>query len=119
MVDSRLLGLVEHSRKYIVLGVLVQWIGLLGSIAAVLSMAFVMQQAWEGQVTRKLILSMTVIVITAIAVRCLSNYAASMLSYRASVNAKKTLRSQIYGKLLKMGPAYTDHTSTSGLYRLL
>ncbi|MGR6128686.1 DUF454 family protein [Paenibacillus sp. SER-28] len=115
MVDSRLLGLVEHSRKYIVLGVLMQWIGLLGSIAAVLSMAFVMQQAWEGQVTRKLILSMTVIVIAAIAVRCLSNYAASMLSYRASVNAKKTLRSQIYGKLLKMGSAYTDHTSTSGV----
>lgn len=119
MVDSRLLGLVEHSRKYIVWGVLVQWIGLLGSIAAVLSMAFVMQQAWEGQVTRKLILSMTVIVIAAIAVRCLSNYAASMLSYRASVNAKKTLRSQIYSKLLKIGPAYTDHTSTSGLFRLL
>lgn len=118
MVDSRLLGLVEHSRKYIVLGVLVQWIGLLGSIAAVLSMAFVMQQAWEGQVTRKLILSMTVIVIAAIAVRCLSNYAASMLSYRASVNAKKTLRSQIYGKLLKMGPAYTDHTSTSGVIQV-
>ncbi|WP_134904678.1 DUF454 family protein [Paenibacillus polymyxa] len=118
MVDSRLLGLVEHSRKYIVLGVLVQWIGLLGSIAAVLSMAFVMQQAWEGQVTRKLILSMTVIVIAAIAIRCLSNYAASMLSYRASVNAKKTLRSQIYGKLLKMGPAYTDHTSTSGVIQV-
>ncbi|WP_431087419.1 YbaN family protein [Paenibacillus sp. 8b26] len=47
MVDSRLLGLVEHSRKYIVLGVLVQWIGLLGSIAAVLSMSFVLQQAWD------------------------------------------------------------------------
>ncbi|UMY53626.1 MULTISPECIES: DUF454 family protein [Paenibacillus] len=118
MVDSRLLGLVEHSRKYIVWGVLVQWIGLLGSIAAVLSMAFVMQQAWEGQVTRKLILSMTVIVIAAIAVRCLSNYAASMLSYRASVNAKKTLRSQIYSKLLKIGPAYTDHTSTSGVIQV-
>ncbi|MEJ3717902.1 DUF454 family protein [Paenibacillus polymyxa] len=118
MVDSRLLGLVEHSRKYIILGVLVQWIGLLGSIAAVLSMAFVMQQAWEGQVTRKLILSMTVIVMAAIAVRFLSNYAASMLSYRASINAKKTLRSQIYGKLLKLGPSYTDHTSTSGVIQV-
>ncbi|MCJ1221430.1 DUF454 family protein [Paenibacillus polymyxa] len=118
MVDSRLLGLVEHSRIYIILGVLVQWIGLLGSIAAVLSMAFVMQQAWEGQVTRQLILSMTVIVIAAIAVRFLSNYAASMLSYRASINAKKTLRSQIYSKLLKMGPSYTDHTSTSGVIQV-
>ncbi|KAF6562289.1 DUF454 family protein [Paenibacillus sp. EKM202P] len=118
MVDSRLLGLVEHSRKYIILGVLVQWIGLLGSIAAVLSMAFVMQQAWEGQVTRKLILFMTVIVMAAIAVRFLSNYAASMLSYRASINAKKTLRSQIYGKLLKLGPSYTDHTSTSGVIQV-
>ncbi|MBE0340990.1 DUF454 family protein [Paenibacillus sp. 28ISP30-2] len=118
MVDSRLLGLVEHSRKYIVLGVLVQWIGLLGSIAAVLSMSFVLQQAWTGQVTRKLILSVTAIVIAAIAVRCLCNYAASMLSYRASVNAKKTLRSQIYGKLLKLGPAYTDHTSTSGVIQV-
>ncbi|AZH30716.1 DUF454 family protein [Paenibacillus sp. M-152] len=118
MVDSRLLGLVEHSRKYIILGVLVQWIGLLGSIAAVLSMAFVMQQAWEGQVTRKLILFMTVIVMAAIAVRFLSNYAASMLSYRASINAKKTLRSQIYSKLLKLGPSYTDHTSTSGVIQV-
>ncbi|MGG1943085.1 DUF454 family protein [Paenibacillus polymyxa] len=118
MVDSRLLGLVEHSRKYIILGVLVQWIGLLGSIAAVLSMAFVMQQAWEGQVTRQLILSMTVIVIAAIAVRFLSNHAASMLSYRASINAKKTLRSQIYSKLLKLGPSYTDHTSTSGVIQV-
>ncbi|QOH63294.1 DUF454 family protein [Paenibacillus polymyxa] len=118
MVDSRLLGLVEHSRKYIILGVLVQWIGLLGSIAAVLSMAFGIQQAWEGQVTRKLILFMTVIVMAAIAVRFLSNYAASMLSYRASINAKKTLRSQIYGKLLKLGPSYTDHTSTSGVIQV-
>ncbi|MCV9948776.1 DUF454 family protein [Paenibacillus sp. BT-177] len=118
MVDSRLLGLVEHSRKYIILGVLVQWIGLLGSIAAVLSMTFGIQQAWEGQVSRKLILSMTVIVMAAIAVRFLSNYAASMLSYRASINAKKTLRSQIYGKLLKLGPSYTDHTSTSGVIQV-
>ncbi|MGG4221428.1 DUF454 family protein [Paenibacillus jamilae] len=118
MVDSRLLGLVEHSRKYIILGVLVQWVGLLGSIAAVLSMTFVMQQAWEGQVNRQLIISMTVIVITAIAVRFLSNYAASMLSYRASINAKKTLRSQIYSKLLKLGPSYTDHTSTSGVIQV-
>ncbi|MGR6764769.1 DUF454 family protein [Paenibacillus sp. T2-29] len=118
MVDSRLLGLVEHSRKYIILGVLVQWIGLLGSIAAVLSMTFGIQQAWEGQVTRKLILFMTVIVMAAIAVRFLSNYAASMLSYRASINAKKTLRSQIYGKLLKLGPSYTDHTSTSGVIQV-
>ncbi|MEE4568537.1 DUF454 family protein [Paenibacillus polymyxa] len=118
MVDSRLLGLVEHSRKYIILGVLVQWIGLLGSIAAVLSMTFGIQQAWEGQVSRKLILSMTVIVMAAIAVRFLSNYAASMLSYRASINAKKTLRSQIYSKLLKLGPSYTDHTSTSGVIQV-
>ncbi len=118
MVNSRLLGLVEHSRKYIILGVLVQWIGLLGSIAAVLSMTFGIQQAWEEQVTRKLILFMTVIVIAAIAVRFLSNYAASMLSYRASINAKKTLRSQIYGKLLKLGPSYTDYTSTSGVIQV-
>jgi ABC-type transport system involved in cytochrome bd biosynthesis fused ATPase/permease subunit len=41
-----------------------------------------------------------------------------MLSYRASVNAKKTLRSQIYSKLLKIGPAYTDHTSTSGVIQV-
>ncbi|WP_244310746.1 DUF454 family protein [Paenibacillus ottowii] len=118
MVDGRLLGLVEHSRKYIILGVLVQWIGLLGSIAAVLSMAFGIQQAWEGQATRKLILSITVIVMAAIAVRFLSNYAASMLSYRASINAKKTLRSQIYSKLLKLGPSYTDYTSTSGVIQV-
>ncbi|MDQ0494948.1 hypothetical protein [Paenibacillus brasilensis] len=56
LVNSRLLGLVEHSRKYILWGVLVQWIGLLGSIAAVLSMSYVLEQAWAGQVTRKLIL---------------------------------------------------------------
>ncbi|RAU99861.1 DUF454 family protein [Paenibacillus sp. YN15] len=113
MMNGRLLSLVEHSRRYILLGVAVNWIGLLANIAAVISIAILLQRVWEGRPTGKLVLVAGSITALALAVRLLCSYLATMLAYRASVNAKKSLRSQIYRKLLKLGSSYRSKVSTS------
>lgn len=113
MMNGRLLGLVEHARKYIVLGILVNWIALLGNIAAVISIAMLLQGVWEETPSGNLIAASAIITALALAMRLACSYLAAMLAYRASVNAKKSLRAQIYRKLLKLGPSYRSKASTS------
>ncbi|MHA7965606.1 ABC transporter ATP-binding protein/permease [Paenibacillus sp. CAU 1782] len=113
MMDMRLLGLVEHSRKYIALGVLVNWIGLISNICAILTIGLMLQKAWDGEASRSFSLIGAGVVALAMLIRLLCSYGGSLLSWRASVNAKRTLRSRIYSKLLKLGGGYSEKTSTS------
>lgn len=113
MFNGRLLGLVEHSKTYIALGVAVNWIALLSNMAAVISITILLQRAWEGEVEDRLLLITAAIVAGAITVRLCCGYTGAMLSFRASANAKRTLRSRIYGKLLKLGATYKEKVSTA------
>ncbi|MFB5761657.1 DUF454 family protein [Paenibacillus medicaginis] len=118
MMDSRLLALVEHSRQYIALGVLMNWIGLLANVCAVITVATMLQRGWEGQLTGGFTLLACGIIAGSIGIRCICAYVASLLSWRSSNNAKQTLRTSLYRKLLKLGVGYTERTSTAGAVQI-
>lgn len=118
MMNGRLIGLVEHAKKYIVLSVLVNWLSLLCNIAAVVSMVHLLEGAWKEELSGRSILITGCIVAAAIAVRFVCNYKATMLASQAAINAKKALRSRIYRKLLKLGSAYTEKASTAEMVQV-
>ena len=50
-----------------------------------------------------------------VVVRFVCDMASPRFSHTASAQAKKTLRSRVYQKLLVLGMAYTSHTTTAGI----
>lgn len=114
MMDGRLLSMVAHSRKYIALGVFTNWIGLLANICAIITVATMLQYAWDGRLSSSFTFNACLIIAGAIAIRLVCAYISSLLSWRASNNAKHTLRARLYSKLLRLGSGYTEQTSTAG-----
>ena len=118
MINGRLLALVRKSDYYIGLIVLINWISLLCSVAAVGAIGYLLQQARENTLTGSALTWAASIVLIAIAIRFACHYGAAMRSYRVSVNAKKELRSRIYRKLLRLGSTYTEKASTAEVIQL-
>lgn len=118
MFNGRLIGLVEHAKKHIVLSVFFNWLSLLSNIAAIVSMVLLLDQAWKGELSGRSILVTAGVVAGAIVIRFGCNYKATMLSSQAAINAKKALRSQIYRKLLKLGSSYTEKASTAEMVQV-
>ena len=64
------------------------------------------------------LLMASVIIITLLVVRYLSNILYAKFSHKASSNARITLRELIYKKLLKLGTGYTSVESTSSVVQV-
>ena len=113
MINKRLIGTVKESRKYIAGNVACQWISLGANIAMMASIAHMLQglygkTAGGGEIART-----AVIALLAVALRYVCSIASSRMSYLSSRAVKKTLRDRIYGKLLRLGSAYTEQVNTS------
>lgn len=113
MIDKRLIGTVKEAPKYIAGNVACQWVGLLANVAAVLSVAKLLNAALAGTWTAGGLGLTALTVAGAVLVRFLCAGAAARMSYRASSRVKKVLRDRLYEKLLGLGPSYTEQVSTS------
>ncbi len=116
MIDKRLIGTVSGSMKYIIGNVIFQWCSLLANIVmmtgitrflAIIYTDRANEALWSaGQVTIAVILA-------AIAVRFVCTLGASRMSFLSSKAVKRTLRAQIYEKLLRLGASYNEQVQTS------
>ena len=104
MINKRLIGTVEESKKFIAGNVLCQWISLAANITMMGAIAKMLQNLHEG--TRSHIGLTAVIAAIAVAVRFVCATAASRMGYLSSKAVKKTLREMIYKKLLRLGTSY-------------
>ena len=116
MIKTRLLGLVPESKKYIAANVLLQWLGLCSNVVMIFTIAGLLDGLRLGQPV-SLAGSGAVIAGTIIA-RILCIKLAASASYHASRNVKKTLRGLLYGKLLRLGPSYTERVATAEVVQL-
>ena len=118
MINKRLIGIVDESKKYIAFNVLLQWFGLLANIAMMFIFAFFLQGLWEGDLVSRdyLVLAGSAGVI--ILLRVVLSVSASRMSFLSSRTVKKVLREKIYTKLLKLGSSYQEKIQTSALVQM-
>lgn len=118
MIKGRLVRLLSHAKKYIVYNIVWQWIALLAQMAAVFSIARLLERVIFMAADTASIRNTAIILVFAIAVRFLCDRMASKASYKASVDVKRILRENIYEKLLRLGASYREKTSTSEVVQM-
>ena len=118
MIKTRLVRLLSHAKKYIVYNVLWQWIALLAQIAAVCSIADLLEQVIFSAAEAGTIRNTAVVLFLSVIVRFICDRMAARASYAASVDVKRILREKIYEKLLRLGASYREQTSTSEVVQM-
>lgn len=118
MIKKRLVGLLSHAKKYIFYNIMWQWIALFAQMAAVFSIAGLLEQIIFEAVRPDSIRNTAIILLAAIIVRFVCDRMAAKASYMASVDVKRILRGEIYGKLLRLGASYHEQTSTSEVVQI-
>ena len=113
MINKRLIGTVEESKKYIAGNVACQWVSLAANITMMGAIAHLLQRLYEGTADGKSIGITAVFAAVAVAIRFACSILSSRMSYLSSKAVKKTLREMIYRKLLRLGTSYKEKVQTS------
>ena len=113
MINKRLIGTVEESKKYIAGNVAFQWISLGANIAMMASITDFLAKLYEKTATTGTMGMTLGIVVVAILIRFICSIGASRMAYLSSKAVKKTLREMIYKKLLRLGTSYKEKVQTS------
>lgn len=112
MIDKRLLNAVPKSKKWVFLTVLLKWISLLLNAVLIFSLAQIIKTRGENILLPCIFIALSVIF------SFLSSQLTSLTSFKSSAQVKKTLRSMIFEKLLKLGTDYQEQTQTAKIVQL-
>ena len=113
MIDKRLIGTVPESKKYIAANVTLQWCGLVANVAMMMSVASLLASQLSARASSARLLTTAAVAAAAVLIRWLCTTGAARMSDLSSRAVKKTLRTQIYEKLLHLGASYSEHVSTA------
>ncbi len=113
MINGRLVGLVPESRRYVALGVGLQWVALVANVCLVTAVCRLLGHVYDRAPAPRDLAVTAAVALLAVAVRALCASGASWASSRASRSVKRRLRPLIYEKLLRLGPSYREHALTS------
>ena len=118
MIKTRLVGLLSHAKKYIVYTILWQWLALFSQIAAVFTLAGLIEAAVNHSIDAARVQRAALILVAVVLVRLLCEKMGAKSSYMACVDVKRVLREKIYDKLLRLGASYRDHVSTAEIVQV-
>ena len=113
MINKRLIGTVRQSKGYIAGNVAFQWISLGANIVMMASITGLLVGLFEGTAEGKSMARTLLTAAFAILVRYVCTRLSAKMSYLSAKSVKKTLRRQIYQKLLRLGAAYQEEVKTS------
>ena len=113
MIDKRLIGTVPESKKYIAANVALQWCGLAANVAMMMSVASLLASLLTAPASGARLLTTAAVAAAAVLIRWLCTTGAARMSDLSSRAVKKTLRTQIYEKLLRLGASYSEQVSTA------
>lgn len=116
MIKVRLIKLLSHAKKYVVLQVLWQWIALIAQVLLIFTLSGMIAGLFENTLPSFGIC--LPVILGCIAVRFLMEWLTSRTSYKASVDVKRILRSKIYEKLLRLGSSYRENVHTAEVVQL-
>lgn len=112
MMNKRLLRQAGKSNGYVAGCVAFQWAALLCNIFVIHRLALFLQDL-QGHLPQLVLTLLLCIVL-----RAMGSYAAAQMSFQASKRIKKTLRQQVFRKLLRLGPGYGERVSTAQVLQL-
>ena len=118
MMDKRLLSFLGSSKKYIIWNVVFQWLSLCMNIVLMMSTANLIQKLYNGTATSSNLIMLAVIVVLALVVRYVCVQGENRMSFLSSKAVKKTFRTKIYEKLLRLGANYNEKVSTAEVVQI-
>lgn len=113
MFNKRLLSLVPEVRGLVAASVVLQWIALLANIALMIAIGLFMQAVVEGTAVAEQLVALAVGALAAVVVRVVCLTFAQRKGLAAASAAKRAVRMRVYNKLVRLGPSYAEHVSTS------
>lgn len=113
MINKRLIGMLDKSKKYVALNVVFQWISLAANIVMMFAVTRLLGLLFSGGFTSGDIIAAACVSAAALTVRFICTLLSSKMSFLSSKSVKKTLRTKIYEKLLSLGPSYNERVQTS------
>ena len=118
MINKKLLSFDRSALRYVGLNVLLQWLGMLCNVVLVMTVARLLGSVFDGTLTGTALSQGMLLCLVTVPVRYGLTLAASGMSDRASKDVKRTLRSNIYEKLPRLGPGYSEKVATSEVVML-
>ena len=118
MIKKELIGLVPETKKYIVLNIGFQWLGLVANIVMMYNIALLLAQMIAGAFSHDLLLQVLVVCVGCILSRMILLYGANRMAYLSSKQVKDKLRKKIYQKLLHLQGRYEKILSTAQIVQV-
>ncbi len=113
MINKRLIDTVEESKKYIAGNVIAQWVSLLSNVVLMFGIAELLNKIYIGNLTGQYLFYFALVAIAALLIRSLCTMLSTKFGYLSSKTVKEKLRTQIFQKLLKLGPSYRENVKSS------
>ena len=113
MIDKRLLNMVGGDIKYIYLNVLFQWLSLAGNIVMMYFISDMLMKLFQRNARAMDIWIALIVSVVVLIVRYICSKASTRMSFLSSKAVKKTFRTKIYEKLLRLGSSYQEQVKSS------
>ncbi len=118
MINKKLLSFDRAALRYVGANVAFQWLGMLCNIIFVRAIARLLGAVFVNTLTDAMLRQSLLLCVGTVPLRFGFTMLASAMSDQASKDVKSTLRSRIYAKLARFGPAYTETVATSEVVML-
>ncbi len=116
-VQNRLLQMIGGAWRLLALTVFYRWLALLCNIAIIWSIADLLQKGFKGSLGSGLAAPISISLL-ALLIRFYCIRKSTETSQRVAESAKKTLRGEIFGKLLSLGLSYRRSVSTAAVVQM-
>lgn len=113
MINKRLIGIVNESKKFIAGNVTFQWISLIANITLMWAIANFMSLLFSNETSVNDWILTLLICIAAVIIKSSCTIGSSKMSFLSGKSVKIKLRQMIYEKLLRLGSAYNEKVKTS------
>lgn len=118
MIKTRLINLLAHAKKYIVLVILFQWINLLAQVVMIFTLSNLIENLYYQTLTNEIIELACIKFLFVIVIKFICDKAINKASFLASVDVKRILREKIYEKMLTLGSSYSEKVATSEIVQV-
>ena len=118
MINKKLLSFDRAALRYVGANVVFQWLGMLCNIIFIRAIARLLGAVFANTLTDAMLRQSLLLCVGTVPLRFGFTMLASAMSDQASKNVKSTLRSRIYAKIARLGPAYTETVDTSEVVML-
>lgn len=118
MFDRRLLQLASGTGRFVVLSVALKCVALAAYVALFWFLSKLLASVIDRSADEGAIFWMSAVAVGSIAVRYVMNAGAHYTGAKAAARVKATLRRAVFDKLVRLGPSYREHVSTSQAMQL-